>query len=124
MPAKQTESAPSLLQVYTQVCRDRMKHSFLLRGARGRGRHLLLNLKTPKFGEGRCKLWKDGLAQWSLLVADRISTGHFSKQYWSPPLTSTGHDADQYWLLFPPAVPLFSMHCIRGALYGAWRRRN
>jgi len=39
--------------------------------------------------------------QWSVLVADRISTGHFSKQYWSPPLTSTGHDADQYWLLFP-----------------------
>ena len=29
MPIKQTESAPSFLQVYTQVRRDRMKHSFL-----------------------------------------------------------------------------------------------
>ena len=29
MPTKQTESAPSFLQVYTQVRRDRMKHSFL-----------------------------------------------------------------------------------------------
>ena len=27
MPTKQTESAPSFLQVYTQVRRDRMKHS-------------------------------------------------------------------------------------------------
>ena len=29
IPTKQTESAPSFLQVYTQVRRDRMKHSFL-----------------------------------------------------------------------------------------------
>ena len=29
MPTKQTESAPSSLQVYTQVRRVRMKHSFL-----------------------------------------------------------------------------------------------
>ena len=29
MPTKQTESAPSFLQVYTQVRHDRMKHSFL-----------------------------------------------------------------------------------------------
>ena len=29
MPTKQTESAPSFLQIYTQVRRDRMKHSFL-----------------------------------------------------------------------------------------------
>ena len=29
MPTKQTESAPSFLQVYMQVRRDRMKHSFL-----------------------------------------------------------------------------------------------
>ena len=29
MPTKQTESAPNFLQVYTQVRRDRMKHSFL-----------------------------------------------------------------------------------------------
>ena len=29
MPTKQTESAPSFLQVYTQVRRDRLKHSFL-----------------------------------------------------------------------------------------------
>ncbi|BAR50221.1 partial transposase in ISPg1 [Tannerella forsythia 3313] len=29
MATKQTESAPSFLQVYTQVRRDRMKHSFL-----------------------------------------------------------------------------------------------
>ena len=29
MPTKQTESAPSFLQVYAQVRRDRMKHSFL-----------------------------------------------------------------------------------------------
>ena len=29
MPAKQPKSAPSFLQVYTQVRRDRMKHSFL-----------------------------------------------------------------------------------------------
>ena len=29
MASKQTESAPSFLQVYTQVRRDRMKHSFL-----------------------------------------------------------------------------------------------
>ena len=29
MPTKQSESAPSFLQVYTQVCRDRMEHSFL-----------------------------------------------------------------------------------------------
>jgi len=29
MPTKQTESAPSFLQVYTQVRRDHMKHSFL-----------------------------------------------------------------------------------------------
>ena len=30
MPTKQTEFAPSFLQVYTQVRRDRMKHSHLL----------------------------------------------------------------------------------------------
>ena len=29
MPAEQTESAPSFLQVYMQVRRDRMKHSSL-----------------------------------------------------------------------------------------------
>ena len=29
MPTQQTESAPSFLQVYMQVRRDRMKHSFL-----------------------------------------------------------------------------------------------
>ena len=29
MPTKRTESAPSFLQIYTQVRRDRMKHSFL-----------------------------------------------------------------------------------------------
>ena len=29
MSTKQTETAPSFLQVYTQVRRDRMKHSFL-----------------------------------------------------------------------------------------------
>ena len=29
MPTQQTESAPSFLQVYTQMRRDRMKHSFL-----------------------------------------------------------------------------------------------
>ena len=29
MPTKQTESASSFLQVYTQVRRDRMKYSFL-----------------------------------------------------------------------------------------------
>ena len=35
MPTKQTEAAPSFLQVYTQVRRDRLKHSFLLRGGKG-----------------------------------------------------------------------------------------
>ena len=29
MPTKQTESAPSFLQIYTQVRREHMKHSFL-----------------------------------------------------------------------------------------------
>ena len=51
MPTKQTESAPSFLQVYTQVRRDRMKHSFLRQISScvdWRGIRTLLNKKYTK----------------------------------------------------------------------------
>ena len=51
MPTKQTESAPSFLQVYTQVRRDRMKHSFLRQISAcvdWRGIRTLLNKKYTK----------------------------------------------------------------------------
>ena len=51
MPTKQTESAPSFLQVYTQVLRDRMKHSFLRQISTcvdWRGIRTLLNKKYTK----------------------------------------------------------------------------
>ena len=51
MPTKQTESAPSFLQVYTQVRRDRMKHLFLRQISAcvdWRGIRTLLNKKYTK----------------------------------------------------------------------------
>ena len=51
MPTKQTESAPSFLRVYTQVRRDRMKHSFLrqiIASVDWRGIRTLLNKKYTK----------------------------------------------------------------------------
>ena len=51
MATKQTESAPNFLQVYTQVRRDRMKHSFLRQinaGVDWRGICTLLNKKYTK----------------------------------------------------------------------------
>ena len=51
MPTKQTESAPSFLRVYTQVRRDRMKHSFLrqiIACVDWRGIRTLLNKKYTK----------------------------------------------------------------------------
>ncbi|WP_455108663.1 hypothetical protein [Porphyromonas sp.] len=51
MAAKQTESAPSFLQVYTQVRRDRMIHSFLRQinaSVDWRGIPTLLNKKSTK----------------------------------------------------------------------------
>ena len=51
MPAKQPKSAPSFLQVYTQVRRDRMKHSFLRQISAcvdWRGIRTLLNKKYTK----------------------------------------------------------------------------
>lgn len=51
MATKQTESAPSFLQVYTQLRRDRMKHSFLRQinaGVDWRSIRTLLNKKYTK----------------------------------------------------------------------------
>ena len=51
MPTKQTESAPSFLQVYTQVRRGRMKYSFLRQISAcfdWRGIRTLLNKKYTK----------------------------------------------------------------------------
>ena len=51
MPTKQTESSPSFLQVYTQVRRDRLKHSFLRQISAcvdWRGIRTLLNKKYTK----------------------------------------------------------------------------
>ena len=51
MATEQTESAPSFLQVYTQVRRDRMKHSFLRQinaCVDWRGIRTLLNKKYTK----------------------------------------------------------------------------
>ena len=51
MATKQTESAPSFLQVYTQVRRDCMKYSFLRQinaGVDWRGIRTLLNKKYTK----------------------------------------------------------------------------
>ena len=51
MPTRQTESAPSFLQVYTQVRRDLMKHSFLWQISAcvdWRGIRTLLNKKYTK----------------------------------------------------------------------------
>ena len=51
MPTKQSESAPSFLQVYTQVRRDHMKHSFLRQISAcvdWRGIRTLLNKKYTK----------------------------------------------------------------------------
>ena len=51
MPTKQTESAPNFLRVYTQVRRDRMKHSFLrqiIACVDWRGIRTLLNKKYTK----------------------------------------------------------------------------
>ena len=51
MPTKQSESAPSFLQVYTQVRRDRMKHLFLrqiIACVDWRGIRTLLNKKYTK----------------------------------------------------------------------------
>jgi len=51
MSTKQTETTPSFLQVYTQVRRDRMKHSFLRQITAcvdWRGIRTLLNKKYTK----------------------------------------------------------------------------
>ena len=51
MSTKQIKITPSFLKVYTQVCRDRMKHSFLClitACVYWRGIRLLLNQKYTK----------------------------------------------------------------------------
>ena len=51
MPTKQTEPAPSFFQVYSQVRRERMKHSFLRQISAcidWQGIRILLNKKYTK----------------------------------------------------------------------------
>ena len=71
MPTKQTESAPSFLQVYTQVLRDRMKHSFLRQISTcvdWRGIRTLLNKKYTKTQNATGNPAYDALMMFKILL--------------------------------------------------------
>ena len=71
MPTKQTESAPSFLQVYTQVLRDRMKHSFLRQISAcvdWRGIRTLLNKKYTKTQNATGNPAYDALMMFKILL--------------------------------------------------------
>ena len=71
MPTKQTESAPSFLQVYTQVRRDRMKHSFLRQISAcvdWRGIRTLLNKKYTKIQNATGNPAYDALMMFKILL--------------------------------------------------------
>ena len=71
MPTKQTESAPSFLQVYTQVRRDRMKYSFLrqISACVGwRGIRTLLNKKYTKTQNATGNPAYDALMMFKILL--------------------------------------------------------
>ena len=71
MPTKQSESAPSFLQVYTQVLRDRMKHSFLRQISAcvdWRGIRTLLNKKYTKTQNATGNPAYDALMMFKILL--------------------------------------------------------
>ena len=71
MPTKQTESAPSFLQVYTQVRRDRMKYSFLRQISAyvdWRGIRTLLNKKYTKTQNATGNPAYDALMMFKILL--------------------------------------------------------
>ena len=71
MPTKQTESAPSFLQVYMQVRRDRMKHSFLRQISAcvdWRGIRTLLNKKHTKTQNATDNPAYDALMMFKILL--------------------------------------------------------
>ena len=71
MPTKQTEFAPSFLQVYTQVRRDRMKHSFLRQISAcvdWRGIRTLLNKKYTKTQSATGNPAYDALMMFKILL--------------------------------------------------------
>ena len=73
MPTKQTESAPSFLQVYTQMRRDRMKHSFLRQISAcvdWRGIRTLLNKKYTKTQNATGNPAYDALMMFKILLED------------------------------------------------------
>ena len=71
MPTKQSESAPSFLQVYTQVRRDHMKHSFLRQISAcvdWRGIRTLLNKKYTKTQNATGNPAYDALMMFKILL--------------------------------------------------------
>ena len=71
MPTKQTESAPNFLRVYTQVRRDRMKHSFLRQISAcvdWRGIRTLLNKKYTKTQNATGNPAYDALMMFKILL--------------------------------------------------------
>ena len=71
MPTKQSESAPNFLQVYTQVRRDRMKHSFLRQISAcvdWRGIRTLLNKKYTKTQNATGNPAYDALMMFKILL--------------------------------------------------------
>ena len=71
MPTKQSESAPSFLQVYTQVRRDHMKHSFLRQISAcvdWRGIRTLLNKKYTKTQNATDNPAYDALMMFKILL--------------------------------------------------------
>ena len=71
MPTKPTESAPSFLQVYTQVRHDRMKHSFLRQISAcvdWRGIRTLLNKKYTKTQNATGNPAYDALMMFKILL--------------------------------------------------------
>ena len=71
MPTKQTESAPNFLRVYTQVRRDRMKHSFLrqiIACVDWRGIRTLLNKKYTKTQNATGNPAYDALMMFKILL--------------------------------------------------------
>ena len=71
MPTKQSESAPSFLLVYTQVLRDRMKHSFLRQISAcvdWRGIRTLLNKKYTKTQNATGNPAYDALMMFKILL--------------------------------------------------------
>ena len=71
MPTKQTESASSFLQIYTQVRRDRMKHSFLRQISACvdcRGIRTLLNKKYTKTQNATSNPAYDALMMFKILL--------------------------------------------------------